>query len=82
MKYVGHYRVADTVDEFIVHKANRRLMFQPPQRRAWYMLHQGEGRFRPADRLEVEVTFEAAGDRMRAMHMRDGDDQTVAVRVD
>jgi hypothetical protein len=84
MKYVGRYRVEgnDEGDEFIVHKANRRLMLQPPQRRAWYMLHQGEHRFRPADRLEAEVTFEMAGDRIRAMHMRDGDGQTMAVRVD
>jgi hypothetical protein len=82
-KYVGRYRVEDQPDqELTVISANRRLLLQPPQRRAWYMLHQGDGVFRPADGLQVTLTFDVAGDRVRAMNIDEGNDQAVAVRVE
>jgi hypothetical protein len=82
-KYVGRYRVENKPDqELVVVKANRRLQLQPPQRRAWYMLHQGDGVFHPADNLTVKLTFDVTGDRVRAMNIDEGNDQAVAVRVD
>ncbi len=82
-KYVGRYRVENKPEqELIVIAANRRLMLQPPERRAWYMLHQGDGLFRPADGMQVKLTFDIAGDRVRAMNIDEGDDQAVAVRVE
>jgi hypothetical protein len=83
-KYVGRYQTEGGV--LTVFDANRRLLLQPPPpsgRRAWYLLHQGEGLFLPADNIEVKITFamNPGGTQTRAMNMVAGDDQTVAVRV-
>ena len=83
MKYVGRYCVESKPDqELVVVKANRRLQLKPPQGRAWYILHQGDGVFRPADRLQATLTFEVKGDQVRAVKVDDGNEQVVAVRVE
>jgi len=81
-KYVGRYKTDGGV--LTVYNANRRLLLQPPERRAWYMLHQGDGLFLPADNVKVKITFEmnADGTQARAMNIDEGDDQAVAVRVE
>ena len=81
-KYVGRYETDGGV--LTVYNANRRLLLQPPERRAWYMLHQGDGLFMPADNVKVRITFEmnADGTQARAMNIDEGDDQAVAVRVE
>ncbi len=86
LKIAGRYRIEDSDDVLTVLKANRRLLLQPPaesRRRAWYMLHQGEGLFRPADALQVKITFEvsADGETVKAMHIDAGDDPATAARV-
>lgn len=85
LKLAGRYRIKDGDDVLTVIAANRRLLLQLPAnsgRRPWYMLHQGDGVFRPADDLQVKLTFDSRGDRVLAMNIDEGNDQAVALRVD
>jgi hypothetical protein len=85
LKIAGRYRIKDGDDVLTVIAANRRLLLQPPAesgRRPWYMLHQGDGMFRPADNVQVKLTFDAQGDRVLAMNIDEGDDQAVALRIE
>jgi hypothetical protein len=83
-KYVGRYRIERGEDVLTVLEGNRRLLLQPPERRAWFMLNQGNGMFRPADDVKVKITFEmdSTGTQARAMNIDEGDDTAVAVRIE
>lgn len=80
----GRYHFAGSDEVLTVFHANRRLLLQPPGRRAWYLLHQGDGVFRPADSVGVKVSFDvsADGSRVKAMLIDEGNDQAVAERVE
>lgn len=79
----GRYRVEGSDDELLVIVANRRMLLQPPTKRPWYLLHQGEGVYRPADATQVKLSFEmnADGSQSKAMLIDEGNDQATAVRV-
>lgn len=80
----GRYHFAGSDEVLTVFVANRRLLLQPPGRRPWYLLHQGDGVFRPADSLGVKLSFDmsAEGSQVKAMLIDEGDDQATAERIE